>query len=140
MTAGKETPPGGANLEGAINSIDKGRYRMVRSGSTAADRLVSYKNKRPLLRGFLVGNLVYVHCPWCDKMHIHGWNPEDNARAVTPRYAHCHSQGAPGSYWISLFRKSSLKTIERDQEQFEIAEQLRQYLHDKRTGGKEGVK
>jgi hypothetical protein len=117
MTTEKETPPGCANLEGAIKSNDTPKYQMVRSGSTAGGRSVSYKNKRPLLRGFLVGNMVYVHCPWCDKMHAHGWSREDNARVITPRYSHCHSPGAPGNYWISIFRKRSLKIVERDRQE-----------------------
>jgi hypothetical protein len=26
----------------------------------------------PILRGFRVGGSVYVHCPWCDQIHVHG--------------------------------------------------------------------
>jgi hypothetical protein len=92
---------------------------------------VSYKNKRPLLRGFMVGNLVFVHCPWCDKMHVHGWDRADNARVVTPRYAHCHSAGAPGSYWISIFRKRTLETIKQGRHEAALTQAIKKLKEGK---------
>jgi hypothetical protein len=86
------------------------------------------KRKRPLLRGALVevvevvarwwpgpgpGQehrqcLIDVFCPYCDRMHTHGWDPANNARVVEFRVAHC-DQGDlfyGGGYWISVWRQS----------------------------------
>ena len=38
-----------------------------------------------ILRGFRVGASVYVHCPWCDRMHKHGWERNDSSRVITLR-------------------------------------------------------
>lgn len=26
---------------------------------------------RPILRGRIIGGFIYVHCPWCDREHMH---------------------------------------------------------------------
>ena len=39
----------------------------------------------PILRGFRVDESVYVHCPWCDRMHVHGWEHNDSSRVITLR-------------------------------------------------------
>jgi hypothetical protein len=70
----------------------------------------NYDRQFPILRGFRVGKQVYVHCPWCDRMHVHGWNEEDNARVVTFRVPHCCSRpSAPSSYRVSVYRERDLK-------------------------------
>jgi hypothetical protein len=28
------------------------------------------KGKLPVLRGRVVGEVLYVHCPWCDREHV----------------------------------------------------------------------
>jgi hypothetical protein len=66
--------------------------------------------KLPILRGFRFNGLVVVHCPWCDRMHVHGWGRQDSARITEVRCAHCGTQsGAPSAYRISVFRMSDLK-------------------------------
>ena len=44
--------------------------------------------KPPILRGFRVRGLVFVHCPWCDRMLVHGWGRADSARVIEVRCAH----------------------------------------------------
>jgi hypothetical protein len=65
-----------------------------------------------ILRGFRVGNRVVMHCPWCDRMHVHGWGQEDDHRVVEWRVAHHGSNPSfPDSYQISVFRPKDLKGI-----------------------------
>jgi hypothetical protein len=67
-------------------------------------------SRLPILRGFRVRGLVVAHCPWCDRMHAHGWGRKDSARVVEVRYPHCGTQpGAPSAYRIGVFRMSDLK-------------------------------
>ncbi len=71
---------------------------------------INGNSKPPILRGFRVRGLVVAHCPWCDRMHVHGWGRKDSARVVEVRYPHCGTQpGAPSAYRISVFRMSDLK-------------------------------
>jgi hypothetical protein len=71
---------------------------------------INGNSKPPILRGFRVRGLVVVHCPWCDRMHVHGWGRKDSARVVEFRFPHCGTQpGAPSEYRISVFRMSDLK-------------------------------
>ena len=66
----------------------------------------------PILRGFRVGNRVAVHCPWCDCMHVHGWEPNHSARVISLRVAHGgHEPPAPTWYRVSVFRKKDLQRI-----------------------------
>ena len=72
----------------------------------------SFEKQFPILRGFRVGNLVAAHCPWCDRMHVHGWPREDSARDTILRYAHCdHQPPAPSSYRVSVFREKDLQRV-----------------------------
>src|SRR6516164_3257484 len=66
----------------------------------------------PILRGFRVGGSVYVHCPWCDRMHVHGWERNDSSRVITLRVAHGgHEPPAPTWYRVSVLRKKELQRI-----------------------------
>jgi hypothetical protein len=66
----------------------------------------------PMLRGFGLGELAFVHCPWCDRMHVHGWDPADGAQVKEWRVAHhTHNPSFPDSYQISVFRKKDLKWV-----------------------------
>jgi len=66
----------------------------------------------PILRGFRIGNQIAVHCPWCDRMHFHGWNAQDSSRVVTLRIAHGgHEPPAPSSYRVSVFREKDLQKL-----------------------------
>jgi hypothetical protein len=71
---------------------------------------INDNSKLPILRGFRFNGLVIVHCPWCDRMHAHGWGRQDSASVTEIRCAHCANQpGAPSAYRISVFRMSDLK-------------------------------
>jgi hypothetical protein len=68
--------------------------------------------KLPILRGFRVAGLVFGHCPWCDRMHVHGWGRADNSRVIEVRCAHGgHQPPAPSGYRISVFRQMDLKIV-----------------------------
>jgi hypothetical protein len=43
---------------------------------------------------------IIVRCPYCSKLHSHGWPP--GMADIGPRVAHCHPrQDSPApSYWI----------------------------------------
>jgi hypothetical protein len=69
--------------------------------------------KLPILRGFRVRGLVFVHCPWCDRMLVHGWGRADSARVIEVRCAHGgHQPPAPSGYRISVFRQKDLKIVD----------------------------
>jgi hypothetical protein len=69
-------------------------------------------SRLPILRGFRVAGLVFVHCPWCDRMHVHGWGRADSARVIEVRCAHGgHQPPAPSGYRISVFRQKDLKIV-----------------------------
>jgi len=82
------------------------------------------RNERlPILRGVLVELLPWrddpdrpgqqrryaqlaVHCPWCDRVHLHGWNPKHDGRHVESRYPHCpHGPFLESGYLVSVLRK-----------------------------------
>jgi hypothetical protein len=66
----------------------------------------------PILRGFSLGGSVYVHCPWCDRMHVHGWESNDSSRVITLRVAHGgHEPPAPPSYRVGVFGEKDLQRI-----------------------------
>jgi hypothetical protein len=68
--------------------------------------------KLPILRGFRVRGLVFVPCPWCDRIHVHGWGRKDSARVIELRCAHGgHQPPAPSEYRISVFRQKDLKIV-----------------------------
>jgi hypothetical protein len=56
----------------------------------------------PILRGRVVGTQIFVHCPYCDQDHIHGWAPGE--RKPTHRAAHCVNPQGPwreGGYYVA---------------------------------------
>jgi hypothetical protein len=75
----------------------------------------------PILRGFVIGSSIIIHCPFCDKFHQHGWGPELTARDIYYPGAHCDVRNHPfieGTgvlYGVSAFRKRDLKAIEARQ-------------------------
>jgi hypothetical protein len=74
-----------------------------------------YEKQFPLLRGFCIGNSIAVPCPFCDRIHTHGWDPKDDSRTEGLRIAHCGSSGRPWvSYRISPFRQRDLERMERE--------------------------
>ena len=79
----------------------------------------------PILRGFVIGKSIAVHCPFCDRFHVHGWDPKDTARDIYYPGAHCDfkNQAFAGGhgvlYGVSPFRKASLKTLMGRQEEAE---------------------
>lgn len=76
---------------------------------TDASSEINDDSQNIILRGFRVGNRVVMHCPWCDRMHVHGWGPEDDHRVVEWRVAHHGSNPSlPDSYQISVFRPKDL--------------------------------
>ena len=83
------------------------------------------KKHRPILRGRVVGQQIFVHCPWCDKEHIHGYDPKDGFRP-SPRVPHCFSgpfhEG--GDYLVAPFRKTDVSHLAnswaRQQERHEL--------------------
>lgn len=88
-----------------------------KKGKQIKSKPIRRKDKRPILRGFRVGRMVYVHCPWCDRFHQHGWESEDDGGVITARGAHGkHGPDAPAFYWISVFRERDLTWIESDRE------------------------
>jgi hypothetical protein len=65
-----------------------------------------------VLRGSSIGKSVFVHCPCCDRMHIHGWDPASGALVKEWRVAHhTHNPSFPGAYQISVFRTEDLKRV-----------------------------
>jgi hypothetical protein len=72
-------------------------------------------NKDPqdiVLRGFPIGKSIFVPCPWCDRMHLHGWDPADGARVKEWRVAHHACKPAfPQAYQISVFRTEDLERV-----------------------------
>jgi hypothetical protein len=79
----------------------------------------------PILRGFVIGKSIIVHCPFCDKFHTHGWDPMHTARDIYYPGAHCDFKNHPFSeglgvlYGVSPFRKADLKSLEKRREQAE---------------------
>lgn len=45
------------------------------------------RDKRPLLRGYVSGQIIHVYCPSCDAWHTHGWITGE--RKPSHRVAHC---------------------------------------------------
>jgi len=73
---------------------------------------INDNSKLPILRGFRFHGLVIVHCPWCDRMHVHGWGRQDSANVTEIRCAHGgHQPPAPSAYRISVFRNRDLKKV-----------------------------
>lgn len=71
-------------------------------------------DKTPILRGFVVGNAIHVHCPFCDCFHVHGWEPGETK--PTSRVAHCHNQNSPyddSGYYVAPFRRKDMVEIEK---------------------------
>jgi hypothetical protein len=71
----------------------------------------------PVLRGFLSynGNLIHVNvfCPYCDKYHSHGWNPENPSWAIEHRCAHCFDKPFnKGGYYIGVLKAPKVKNFE----------------------------
>jgi len=60
----------------------------------------------PVLRGRVIGRLIYVHCPYCDTEHIHSWEP-GNAKAER-RWAHCGNESPirDRCYFIAPYRRN----------------------------------
>jgi hypothetical protein len=68
------------------------------------------KRKYPILRGRIVNErLLFVHCPWCDREHLHGYDPLDKMRSQH-RAAHCDPESPfhEHGYLIAPFRKKDL--------------------------------
>ena len=84
------------------------------------------RKTRPLLRGLRIGPgwwandpdepdqqrlylQIAVWCPFCAKMHCHGWDPALNGRHAEHRVAHCHNPESlfdKTGYFISPLRQS----------------------------------
>jgi hypothetical protein len=45
----------------------------------------------PVLRGFVSEDrkMINVFCPYCDRYHYHGWQPDAPTWAISHRVAHC---------------------------------------------------
>jgi hypothetical protein len=107
MTVKKEEPTG--TSLGLLNRQSDSLYD---ASITQKHSAINKHSELPILRGFRVGELIFVHCPWCDRFHVHGWGREDNARVITARVAHGgHQPPAPSGYRISVFRQADLKRI-----------------------------
>jgi hypothetical protein len=79
---------------------------------TDASSEINNDTQNIVLRGFRFRGLVFVHCPWCDRMHVHGWDPTDGERVKEWRVAHHgNNPSFPDSYLISVFRSKDLKRI-----------------------------
>ena len=66
----------------------------------------------PVLRGFISLDRCHirVHCPCCDKMHEHTWEPDAPDWSISHRVAHC-LPGSPwrdGGYYVGPFTKAQL--------------------------------
>jgi hypothetical protein len=83
------------------------------------------KYQLPILRGVVIGKSIVVHCPFCDRHHVHGWDPKDTARDIYYPGAHCDfkNQAFAGGrgvlYGVSPFPKASLKVLMERQEETE---------------------
>jgi hypothetical protein len=81
--------------------------------------------KRPVLRGTLIAVFrtwwrgpgedvehkecrLAVYCPWCDRLHYHGWDPRNDGHVLQHRAAHCDKESplSGNGYWISTIRRS----------------------------------
>ena len=68
--------------------------------------------KIPVLRGPVKGELIAVHCPYCNHLHFHDWTPEMNYSHV---YAACddvtgiHSPLKETGYLIALEVKNKFR-------------------------------
>ena len=51
----------------------------------------------PVLRGIVTdnGSVLNVWCPYCDAMHMHGWQPDHPAGHLEHRMAHCEDSPDP---------------------------------------------
>ena len=75
----------------------------------------NFEQQFPILRGYREGGLGFVHSPWCDRMHIHGWDPEHDANVVGCTYAHeCHDPAAPKSNRTSVFREKDIERLAQE--------------------------
>jgi len=83
------------------------------------------KYQLPILRGVVIGKSIVVHCPFCDRYHVHGWDPKDTAADIYYPGAHCDSKnqafaGGHGVlYGVSRFQEPSLKALMKRQEEAE---------------------
>jgi hypothetical protein len=87
----------------------KKRLEEVRSGQE--EEPISRHRDTPILRGRVIGRLIYVHCPYCDIEHIHSW--ESGNKKAERRWSHCDSRSPlhGQSYFIAPYRGSSLLTF-----------------------------
>lgn len=67
----------------------------------------------PVLRGFVSEDrkMINVWCPYCQKFHYHGWNPENPSWAVEDRGPHCFTDNPfrPRGYWIGEITPAQLR-------------------------------
>ena len=72
----------------------------------------TFEKQFPILRKFRVRPLVFVHCPWCDRRHVHRWDRNDRSRVITLRVVHGgHEPPAPPSYRVGVFGEQDLRRI-----------------------------
>ena len=70
----------------------------------------------PVLRGWLTkdGTQIVVFCPYCNRMHFHGWPSGTPRRALEHRVAHCTTRQSAlyeGGYYVALFRKKDIEGL-----------------------------
>jgi hypothetical protein len=80
-------------------------------------------HRLPILRGFVIGRSIVVHCPFCDKFNVHGWDPRLTERDIYYSGAHrdfknhLFSEGPGVLYRVGPFRKRDLKAIKERQKE-----------------------
>jgi hypothetical protein len=56
-----------------------------------------------------VNDSIYVHCPWCDREHTHGYDPAEGGVKPTHRDAHCcDGPFRESGYYIAPLRKKDV--------------------------------
>lgn len=74
--------------------------------------MIETKSQIPLFRGPTSefehrSAQLAIWCPFCSKTHWHGWDPADNGRVKTHRWAHCFKDTPlrETGYFVSVLRK-----------------------------------
>ena len=72
-------------------------------------------DNKPVLKGYIKNNFIYVWCPNCSKWHIHGVTPEIQEGFKSARSGHCIVVNASfeekGGYFIQRFNRKEMNEL-----------------------------
>jgi hypothetical protein len=105
-----EQPRGGDPM--AAKTAQHNTTNSVTLTNKKRERNQEYAKSFPLLRGFIIGNAIAILCPFCDRIHKHGWDPKDGSQVEDFKVAHCGGRERLKAYRIAPFRQRDLNKLE----------------------------